>query len=475
MSRIAIIGAGIGGCGCAGLLAREGHEVDVFERNTFIGGKCSAFIRDGYHADWGVHGFARGGAGPHKKISDLVGGRLVFISPDPIALVIDNFNGRIRRYHYPLHIRRLLNRVRMGLNMGVKPWNFLGGMRLFRILGKLDWGAIREWESHTVEELVTYCTDDEQTHRFMNMFCLLMFAQPYTLASAGEYIYIFSTMIEKGQGGYPVGGCNAITSAYLYRFDARGGRIHTQTPVRKIIVEDGQVVGIQTDQGLFEADIVISNAGIKNTLELVGKEAFSNDYWSRIHGMVDTFGVVTIKYALKSPVFEFPILLYIPDITGKAMFEFLTKPDGVPKDPIIFMPVITNFDPELAPPGTQLAIASTICTNEPGVDVDRIARILDERIKDLFPSVQKNLLWQHVTTQDDIKRISGRNKGDCIGLAQTPDQVGDKRPSPRLPIRGLYCVGADTGGRGVGTEMAAESALITVEMIRTDLQRPENT
>jgi phytoene dehydrogenase-like protein len=34
-----------------------------------------------------------------------------------------------------------------------------------------------------------------------------------------------------------------------------------------------------------------------------------------------------------------------------------------------------------------------------------------------------------------------------------------------MPITGLYLVGADAGGRGIGTEMAGESAINVSNMI----------
>eukprot|EP00924_Labyrinthula_sp_SR-Ha-C_P004542 snap_masked-scaffold_1-processed-gene-3.23-mRNA-1 protein AED:1.00 eAED:1.00 QI:0/-1/0/0/-1/1/1/0/575 len=41
--RVAIIGAGIGGLSAGAILSRNGYKVTVFEKNSFVGGRCSSF------------------------------------------------------------------------------------------------------------------------------------------------------------------------------------------------------------------------------------------------------------------------------------------------------------------------------------------------------------------------------------------------------------------------------------------------
>ena len=40
MSRVVVIGAGIGGMCAAARLAKAGHSVDIYESSHFVGGKC---------------------------------------------------------------------------------------------------------------------------------------------------------------------------------------------------------------------------------------------------------------------------------------------------------------------------------------------------------------------------------------------------------------------------------------------------
>ena len=77
----------------------------------------------------------------------------------------------------------------------------------------------------------------------------------------------------------------------------------------------------------------------------------------------------------------------------------------------------------------------------------------------LFPALEKATLWQSRSTSDDTRELTAHRAGECIGLAQVPGQVGAGRPEHRTPVEGLWLVGADAGSRGIGTELAAGSAL----------------
>ena len=40
MSKVVVIGAGIGGMSAAARIAKAGHQVEIFEAANFVGGKC---------------------------------------------------------------------------------------------------------------------------------------------------------------------------------------------------------------------------------------------------------------------------------------------------------------------------------------------------------------------------------------------------------------------------------------------------
>ena len=53
MKQIGIIGSGLGGLSAACVLAARGHEVTLFERNEWLGGKAAQLTGEGFRFDMG--------------------------------------------------------------------------------------------------------------------------------------------------------------------------------------------------------------------------------------------------------------------------------------------------------------------------------------------------------------------------------------------------------------------------------------
>ena len=77
---IVVIGSGIGGLCCAGLLAKYGHKVLICESHSIAGGAAHSFSRQGYNFD----------SGP-----SLFSGMSVRPSTNPLAHVLDALEEKI--------------------------------------------------------------------------------------------------------------------------------------------------------------------------------------------------------------------------------------------------------------------------------------------------------------------------------------------------------------------------------------------
>ena len=73
MSRVVVVGAGVGGLTTAALLARAGLDVTVLEAHVYPGGCAGTFVHRGYRFDAGATlagGFSPGG--PMGQLAELL-------------------------------------------------------------------------------------------------------------------------------------------------------------------------------------------------------------------------------------------------------------------------------------------------------------------------------------------------------------------------------------------------------------------
>jgi prolycopene isomerase len=139
-----------------------------------------------------------------------------------------------------------------------------------------------------------------------------------------------------------------------------------------------------------------------------------------------------------------------------------------------YCPVPTNFDPSLAPPGHQLL---TVCAVAPTSDVKLTSppaawvEAMLRTIRRVVPGLDEHTVFVDTFDVGFIESWIGKEFGPAVSTGQTPDQVGRRRPPVYTPVRGLYLAGCNAGARGVGTELAASSAMECVDRILADLGR----
>ena len=456
--KIVVVGTGVGGAAIAALLSKKGFAVTVFERNNFEGGKAASYERDGFTCDMGVHFTARGSNGPLGEVARLVDADLKFSEPNPVMRI----RTPSRQHDFSQNLLSPISLLKQILVTRVQLRNFPGAFRVFlQILRIREERDVTPHDATILRDFLLRYTDDEGFHRLINIFSGLLFVIPTEEASAGEFLWSYASMTRTKSLGYPMGGFGRIARSYLEACTQMGGSVCLQESVQSIRVENGNVSGVVTDKGAYDADFVISNAGIKKTIALAGENQFPASYVSRSRNLSDSLGAVSIKYALDRPPFDIPIVTYMPeDLNWSQNMEMMLRGE-VPEDIPLFLPCPTFCDPSLAPSGKHILLAGTAVPADLSMSnmAEKILDLMEKRIPELFPGIEKHIIWKHRTNLSYIDRMGGRGAGEVIGLAQSHDQTGKNKPDPRTPVQGLYLVGCDAGGRGVGTEQAADSAL----------------
>jgi phytoene dehydrogenase-like protein len=270
---------------------------------------------------------------------------------------------------------------------------------------------------------------------------------------------------------YPKGGYGRIPESFLEVCEKWGGVVRLAEPVERIVVEDGSVRGVETRAGFHPADLVVSNAGVCRTVELAGGDNFEPAFIKRVSELRDSDGAVTVKFALDRKPTDNLITVYVPKGFDYEAYRGRLEAGDIPQDPALYIVSPTVADPDLAPPGKHLLLA---CAAVPpslahAEAAEKMSGVVARRMRELFPAIADHTVWRHETSLEFISMMGGRGAGEAIGLAQRYDQDGPHRPDARLPVKGLYVVGVDAGGMGIGTERAADSAMNVFCLIASDL------
>lgn len=464
ISSVIIVGGGVGGSAIGALLAKANFKTTILEKNRDVGGKASIYTKDGFKLEAGVHMFSRCGKGPHGQVLKEVGAEesLQWIYNDPATEVrYANKNFLLPLYFSkPENIQKLLDFLEL------TPGETEKVIEMFTKMFLADENEIKKYDETDLQTFISSFTDNLAIHDFLSSVCMLYFAIPYYRASAGEFMHCFKNMFLDSSFGYIKGGSASISKAFLEAASKHGAKVNMDAQVEKILVEDGNLVGVELAEGeVFNSEQVISNAGIKETvLKLIGEKQFSKEYVKNVKDLKESLGFLSMKIALKNKVTNKPCHVVMPENAEESFKQI--DADKPPKDMFLFIPVPSNLDPNLAPSGTQLLTIGTPCPEDPNTNFDPWIKRLREKISEVFPNILEEAMWVEVTTPKDIANWTGRYSGSAIGLAQSPDQTGDNRPAAVSPIKGIYYVGADVQARGIGTELAADSALKLASQIK---------
>jgi prolycopene isomerase len=478
--KIIIIGGGLAGLACGALLAQHGHKPLIVDMNAEVGGRALGTSEDGFVYDYFPIGLTPvrghrlellatelGLEKSHFRIKGPAKMSFAYRGPSGHWTVRNDVNillGRPDEPFDPTHLFDLWNlpEEEQGKAIAVLADIFLKTP-----------GEIRELDEEdlTFQQYLDRMNYDmpSQVFNFLAFFANMAMVEPIDLVSAAEYIRIAQDAFTNGGGGYPGGGMMHVVHELLEIFRRNGGELRSRTKVARIIIEDGRTVGVRTVEGEeLRSSFVISSAGIHPTiLKLAGEEHFGRAYVERVKMLQPAWGLTSQTYFLKEPVLSFDIAVAYSDDAWLDLEKYQRIERGYePREVVIYVQVISNYDPSLAPPGKQLLSAGTICPS------DRDSKVVSMLIEKAEATLFK--LWPEIVPALESKRYAGpaevtalsRDRvvqgqgGECMGLGQIVGQCGLRKPSAETPISGLFLVGIDAGGgEGMGVHQSVHSAM----------------
>ncbi len=295
--------------------------------------------------------------------------------------------------------------------------------------------------------------------------------------------------------GYAKGGMGRITEAMAKAAAHFGATIRTNTAVRRILVKDGHVDGVESATGeTIHARVVASAIDAKQTfLKLLPQDAVDADFRRDVEKIRTSGAALKFNAALdglpsyaaspgapkpfhRGTVDIIPSMDYVERAYDEAKFGAFSSA------PFIESVFQSAADPTVAPPGkhTMTCFVQYAPYELAKGSWDRFkpkaAGIILDTIEEYAPNIRKVVKRWQIQSPADIERTLGLTGGNIFQGDITPDQIFSFRPVPgwsgyRMPVTGLYLCGsaAHPGGGVVG---AAGYNAATV--ILDDLRKPEN-
>ncbi len=479
-----VIGTGMGGSACGAILASHGFRTLILEKNPRVGGSCSYYEKDGFHVDMGTHMFIRGNKGPFGECTRRLGmGEPLRFKHTKRMVWFRGINMNLKTppEQWMLPYFGLVGLYQSGLPISALP---VMAKMLFDIL-TMPPEEIEKWDHRTIDEFMTRYTKDSFVHGALGFLLGLYFILPTWQASAGESIWNLQHFVRDNNLGYPAGGAAAIPRTFLRGAEMHGARTLLNAPVEKILINQGHTEGVRLKDGSeFRAPVVVSTSSIRDTMfRMAGKEHLTGAYIERVEAIKGSYIAVQAKIGVRKKVTDVgcvvggsPLTIGKGEINRSMLLETFRQMDSgiLPRYTPVYSPIPSNFDPSLAPPGQQII---TACAVAPTTDVElqdgekAWLNNLRNTLYAMIPGLRENIIFEDLFSVRATAGWVGKSSGAAVTTAQTPDQVGDRRPGHRTLVRGLYMAGDCAGGRGVGTELACQSGMDCADLIDQDRMR----
>lgn len=503
MARVVIIGSGFGGISAAAYLARDGHEVTVFEKNAWVGGRARTLQQDGFTFDMGPSWYWM--PAEHDRWFDDL--------------------GHDRRDYYQIHRVDPSYRAYFGDVLPNEPRNVVDmpadAERAAAVFESFEPGAGDRFRRYLAECERKY-DFSMSSFIYKNYYSVFDFVTPKVLFNLGQLhllqtfggrverifrhpylrrmlefpvvflgsnprqtpaIYTLMNHIDFNLGTwYPEGGFGRVVQSMQQVAESFGAQFQFESPVERVVYQGRRATGVEVSDGQgnrthVAADIVVANADYHHVeTQLLDRRARSIPArrWKKVSLAPAVLG---FYLGLDTKLDKFKHHTFFFDTDWDAHFEAVYRKPQWIDEPLFYTHIPSHSDPSAAPAGGEALFI--LVPVAPGlVDTPELRKqYLDvclNRIKRLTGhDLQQHIVFQHSMAASDFVHDYNAYRGQAFGLGQTLFQTAYFRLANRSRrLKNLYYAGQFTVP-GTGTTMSMISGRVAAERIAHEHGRLE--
>lgn len=488
--KIVVIGAGIGGLAVANLLARDGHEVHVFEKNSWLGGRAGIRKQDGFRFDTGPSWYLMPDV--FRRYYELFGlsidDELTLTRLSPAYKVFFEHDAPITITSDTEQDSATFESIEPGAGTMLKQYveksntiyrlsithflysNFssLGDILNSRLLRHVP--AMLKLALTPLHRYVSHFVKDRRLQQILEYPMVFLGTSPFKAPA----IYSLMSALDFKEGVfYPDGGIYRVIESLVSIGKRHGVQYHLNTPVTHINTTGKKTSGVTLASGeTVSADIVISNADLHFTETALidpAHRSYPESYWRNKEASPSAL-LLYIGVKGKLPQLTHHNLLFVDD--WRENFSAIYDDKQPPDKASIYLCKASETDPGVAPAGHEnifvlipLPAGNTITDADlPGLKDKYLAQIKHMTGVDLTQQV----VTEAVYAPSDFSRDFHAWQSSMLGVSHRLTQSAffrTKNKSKKLDT--LYYVGANTLP-GIGLPMCLIGAELVYQRIKKE-------
>ena len=458
MKKIIVVGSGFSSLSVASYLAKEGHQVEIFEKNEMSGGRARQFKRDGFTFDIGpswywmpdVFDSYFGDFG--KKVADYYklekldpGYEVYFDNQESIKIgdslekIYAAFEAEEAGSSIPL--KRFIQKAADNYDIAIKDLVYRPGISPLELITPATIKKVGYFLS-TIKREVMKEFNNPRLAQILQFPVLFLGAKP----SQTPAFYNFMNFADFGLGTWhPDKGMYSVVEGMVKLAKELGVTFHLNETVEEITVENKKAVGIVSNGQKHNADVVISGADYHHSETLLKPQyrAYTEAYWDK-----KTFAPSSLLFFIgmdkKVKNVSHHTLFFDVDFDAHAA-DIYDHPKW-PKNPLFYANFPSITDTSMAPEGKEACFL--LIPIAPGLEdteelrekyfdmvIDRLESLTDQTIRE-------SILFTESFCVNDFVEQYNSYKGNAYGMANTLLQTAFLRPKLKSKkVDNLYFTG----------------------------------
>lgn len=446
--KITVIGAGFGGLATASVLAKEGFDVQVIEKNDKAGGRANLWQKDGFTFDMGpswywmpevfedfyqLFGYQASDFYELKRLSPAY---RVFFSQDDykdIPAEMEALEALFEKMEKGSSkaLRDFLAQAAYKYEVGMRDYVFRPSHSITEFFDpRLLVQAFKIQMFQSMRKHVYSYFENEQIRKLLEFPVLFLGATPQETPAL--YSMMNHADLKLGTW-YPMNGMYEIVRVMQKIAEEQGVRFHFNEAVESFDIKNKKVVGLKGAKGTyFETDFVVNNADYQHIDQKVLPEAYrqySPAYWEK-RTMSPSSLLFYVGIDRKVPNLKHHTLFFDEDFDAHA--HDIYHDVKWPENPLFYVCAPSVTDPTVAPEGKEnlfflMPLGPGLKDDEEkravyfDMMVDRFEKAMDCKIKDA-------ICLKRGFAMKDFEQTYNAFKGNAYGLANTLQQTAILKP-----------------------------------------------